>query len=37
MKKRTAEYREKLSGEGIEVEAKKQALCARIIGIIQQQ
>ena len=37
MKKRTAEYREKLSGEGIEAEAKKQALCARIVGIIQQQ
>jgi hypothetical protein len=37
MKRRTAEYREKLSGEGIEAEAKKQALCARILGIIQQQ
>jgi len=37
MKRRTAEYREKLSGEGIEAEAKKQALCARILGIIQPQ
>jgi hypothetical protein len=37
MKATTSVARAKLEGEGIEAEAKKQALCARIIGIIQQQ
>jgi hypothetical protein len=35
MKATTSAARAKLEGEGIEAEAKKQALCARIIGIIQ--
>ncbi len=35
MKAVTSAARAKLEGEGIEAEARKQALCARIIGIIQ--
>lgn len=35
MKRKTAEQRAKLTGEGIEAEAKKQALCARVLAQIQ--
>jgi len=35
MKATTSAARAKIEGEGIEAEAKKQAICARVIGIIQ--
>jgi hypothetical protein len=35
MKATTSAARAKIEGEGIEAEARKQALCARIIGILQ--